>query len=588
MNRQKITRLLAALLVAVLALSACSVPGSSGGEAVNVYPFEYLGMTEYWADSQESYGPVRTDDIQTIYVSETQTITQLLVAEGDTVAKGDLLMVFDTTLTNLSLERERLNVEKLKLQLQEARDYLKELRAMKPMEAPTAPPEIEETEPDPGVMLTEPWQISLLTEFDGSSPDTALICWIREDTEISDELLAAVHQAAVEYRAENLPEEPLPEETGTNEDTGDTADCLWPTWPGWPSCPTEPSEEATEPSGEATEPTPDSTEPSDEPTQPEEPTEPAPAEDAFYVVLKVTEGNRSLAAATVWQGLHVTFRNGSYRFTLYNAMGFADHTVIPEDEPAEPLPMPDHSGFTAEQLAEMRSQQEKLIRDLEFRVKMAQADFEIKKSEVDTGEVRATVDGQVVSLLDPEEARMTMQPMLKISGGGGYYVEGSVSELERDSLIIGQEVTINDWNTGMVYTGTIQSVGDAPSANGYWNGMGNPNASYYPFTVFVDGSADLQEGSYVSMVFTAGTAEHGVYLENPFLRTEQGRSYVYLRGEDGTLEKRFVTTGKSLWGSYTEILSGITAEDFIAFPYGKDIREGAPTREADLSELYEY
>ena len=34
------------------------------------------------------------------------------------------------------------------------------------------------------------------------------------------------------------------------------------------------------------------------------------------------------------------------------------------------------------------------------------------------------------------------------------------------------------------------------------------------------------------------------------------------------LEKRTVVTGKSLWGSYTEILSGITAEDKLAFPYG--------------------
>ena len=49
-----------------------------------------------------------------------------------------------------------------------------------------------------------------------------------------------------------------------------------------------------------------------------------------------------------------------------------------------------------------------------------------------------------------------------------------------------------------------------------------------------------------------------------------------------------MTTGKSLWGSYTEILSGLTPEDFIAFPYGKNLKEGAPTRESDLSELYNY
>mgnify|MGYP003311178553 CR=1 FL=1 len=70
------------------------------------------------------------------------------------------------------------------------------------------------------------------------------------------------------------------------------------------------------------------------------------------------------------------------------------------------------------------------------------------------------------------------------SGGGGYYMQGSVSELEKDNLLIGQEVTVNDWNTGMTYTGRVDSLGDYPSADGYWNGMGNPTASFCSFNVF--------------------------------------------------------------------------------------------------------
>ena len=111
-------------------------------------------------------------------------------------------------------------------------------------------------------------------------------------------------------------------------------------------------------------------------------------------------------------------------------------------------------------------------------------------------------------------------------------------------------------------------------------------ASYYPLIVFVDGSADLQEGSYVSVQYASGTSENGIYLENPYLRTENGKSYVLVRGENGRLEQRFVTTGKSLWGSYTEVLSGLTQEDLIAFPYGKNVKPGAPTREGDLGDLY--
>ena len=138
----------------------------------------------------------------------------------------------------------------------------------------------------------------------------------------------------------------------------------------------------------------------------------------------------------------------------------------------------------------------------------------------------------------------------------------------------------------MTYTGTVSSLGDFPAADGYWNGMGNPNASYYPFFVFVDGSADLQEGRYVSVMYSTGQSEHGVYLQNPFVRTEGGVSYVYVLGEGGKLEKRYVTTGKSLWGSYTEILEGLTAEDLVAFPYGKNVKPGVKAEEGDMSNLY--
>ena len=49
-----------------------------------------------------------------------------------------------------------------------------------------------------------------------------------------------------------------------------------------------------------------------------------------------------------------------------------------------------------------------------------------------------------------------------------------------------------------------------------------------------------------------------------------------------------MVVGKSLWGSYKEILGGLTEEDLIAFPYGKNLKEGAETVEIDLSVLYEY
>ena len=525
--------------------------GRSGGEAIPVFMFQYVGMTEYWGDNQESYGPVTTDRIQTVFLSSTQTVTEVFVKDGDTVKKGDLLMTFDTTLSDISLERERLKVEKLKLELEKAYDQLADIKNLKPSVTPPSEPEPEE---DLGVALTDPYKISTQTAFDGSSKELALICWLKNSTNMDDLLMDALLAASTQYREKNVAPQPdTPEETDPQ------------------TVPTEETEPVTEPA----------------PTDP-----PAPVSDPnrFFVVFKMTQKDMSLGNTLLWQGMEI-YRDpasGNYSFRFYDASGFQDHTLAAPETPESPTP--DYgSGYTADQIAQMRAQQEKAIRDLQFQIKVAEADYKIKQTEVSDGNVYANIDGTVMATLTEEEAKLSGQPFMKVSGGGGFYVECSIGELDRANLQIGQEVTVNDWNTGMTYTGTVESMEDYPLPDdGGFYGNGNPNVSLYPFTVFIDGSADLQEGSYVSVMFSVAQAEQGVYLENPFLRTENGQSYVYVRGADGNLEKRYVTTGKNLWGSYTQILEGLTAEDFIAFPYGKTVKEGAPTVESDLSVLYDY
>ena len=78
----------------------------------------------------------------------------------------------------------------------------------------------------------------------------------------------------------------------------------------------------------------------------------------------------------------------------------------------------------------------------------------------------------------------------------------------------------------------------------------------------------------------------GIYLEKPFLRTENGETFAYVLGENDRLEKRVVKTGKTVWGSYMEILSGLSPEDLIAFPYGKNVKPGVKAELGDISQLY--
>lgn len=551
MKRKRIKWLILIPALLILAAAVCVgawflVRGSR--DPVNVFSFEYIGMTEYWGDSRESYGIVHTDKVQTVYLSESQTVIEILVQPGDTVKKGDILLTFDTTLSDLSLERKRLEVEKLKLQLQDAKNQLARINSLRPMVVPSVPD--TEVQPDLGTPISGLWQISTDADYDGSSTEKALICWLAEETAVKDDILEELRLKAEEFQNENAKKEPAEPEAPTDSNPSQT--------------PTE---------------TPD-------PSQPEEP-EPITV-DEFHVVFRVTEGDMSKGSILAWQGITVIRDPETHRFSFrfFDAESVPDHILPEEDQEQEPE-IDFGSGFTAAQIAEMRQQQEKQIRQLELDIKMAEAAYKIMQAEVADGNVYAEVDGTVVSLLSEEEAFLSQQPIIKVSGGGGFHVEGSISELELDTVLPGMEVTVNDWNTGMVYTGTVERIGDYPSSGNGWNGMGNPTATYYPFTVFVSESADLQSGSYVSITYSAGSTQNGIYLENPFLRTEGGRTYVMVMGEDGKLEKRYVVTGKSLWGSYTQILDGITPEDYLAFPYGKDVQPGAEAVIAEINALYE-
>lgn len=612
-NKKKIIiTVTAVVLVVAIGLGVWFGVSRGRSEPVKVFAFNSVGMTEYWGDSQESYGPVSTDKIQTVFLSSTQTVTEMKVAQGDEVKKGDVLMTFDTTLSDLQLERKRLEVEKLKLDLETAQKKLKDIQNMKPMSivSPDDFDNSDEDSDDDGD-LEKDYELSYDHAYDGSKPSKALICWLRVTTgdeevritpTVDDALLEEARQQAEKFQNENQPDptEPSTEPTteSTTESTTEPA-TEPPTQPGTEP-PTQPSTEPpTQPSTEASTPSTEETSEGEggehsSASAAENPDEkPTITVNSYYMVIKATEGNKRMGARVVWQGMYIRKVGSGFTFQFFDATGVPDHMATDPDDPDNTDPtdpdMPDPgSGYTAAQLAQMRAEQEKTIKETKFKIKMAEADYKIMQTEMSDGNVYAEFDGKVVSVLSEDEAKTQNQPVIKVSGGGGFYTQGSVSELEKDKMQIGQEVTVNDWNTGMTYTGKIVSMGDFPTNSDGWNGSGNPNVSYYPFTVFVDETADLQAGMYVNIQYSSAESENGIYLENPFIRTENGQSYVYVQGAGGKLEKRFVTTGKALWGSYTEIRSGLTVDDLIAFPYGKNLKEGAPTVESDVSDLYSY
>ena len=96
------------------------------------------------------------------------------------------------------------------------------------------------------------------------------------------------------------------------------------------------------------------------------------------------------------------------------------------------------------------------------------------------------------------------------------------------------------------------------------------------------------EVSYSSK--SMGTAnDNAIYIQKAYIRTEDKMNYVYIRDKKTKrLKKQYVKVGKTMNGQYMEIISGLTDEDNIAFPYGKNLREGVKTKisEDDSEMIY--
>ena len=597
MKKRKVWVSVVAAVVVIATVAAIVMIPKMKKNPVTVISVSQVSYPDFGPGGSDSFGQVTTDQVQTAFLSDTQVVKEIQVEQGQKVTKGDILYTYDTTLSDLALERKGIEIRQKEVELKRAQTELKRLNGLRPMAnvpGPVAPPTESGEKQENYDISPEKAKLGTLYAGEGESMKPYYY-WLSEQEEVTDELVARLlgdrdtvyvvfqmvegdaeltpfsSQYGVKYT--KVPVEPDVTEPETKPSEPETK----PTEPE--TNPTQPETKPTEPETNPTQPETKPTEPETKPTQPE--TKPTEPETQPTTAPTVPETTAPVPTPRRTGALHSGASDFRYK------MSFFDYTKV--NMPDEVIPeFPDidmGSGYTQEELAELRLQQKKQIRELEFNIRMGQAELKIMEKEATNGEVTADFDGIVVSVMSPEEAKSSGQPMLKVAGGGGYYVEGSVSEMELANIKIGQSVFINNWDTGMTYEGTIAEIGQYPVENQdqYY---GTENVTYYPYRVFIDESADLMEGSYVNLTYQADTASASyMNLDNAFLRTEGKKTYVYVRSEDGKLEKRFVQTGPSRDGYATPIVSGLSEMDFIAFPYGKDVRDGAATVEGTMEDL---
>ena len=581
-NKKSIWIAVTALVLAVAVGAGAFLVSNRNAKPMPVFQVSMLSYMSDGAVSGESSGVVTADRVQSIYVSDTQTVTRIHVYEGQKVRKGELLYTYDTTLSDLTLERKDLAIQQMEVNLKTAKSELTKLKALKPMVVTTTnpkPPANTKYDKSPSDRM----YLDSVYAGSGTASDPYRF-WLSKSNAVHEELIwELLDGKAIVY---------VVFQSTKNDKTNTEFDAEFglklerlvvevPTEPTEPEESTQPSEpeESTEP-GETTAPT----EP-EESTAPEESTEP---EDSGA---EAQSGDEPTEAPETPEEGELTGEDGgeapvtqAQRKTEYTyAMNFFD----PKEKVQEPSTQINwNSGYTQAELTAMREEKSAQIAELEFNIKMSKAELAIMKKEAADGKVYAEFDGTVVSVLEPDNARQVGMPMLKITGGGGYYVEGAVSELELNTIREGLEVSVNCWEIGTVYSGVVTQIGSYPVEN--YASYDQTNVTYYPYKVFIDENADLQEGAFVTLTYQTGGEDQVLYLENAFIRTEGKDSFVYLRNEEGLLEKRYIETGISTDGYATPVYSGLTEEDWIAFPYARDLREGMTTEEAQVDALYGY
>ena len=262
--------------------------------------------------------------------------------------------------------------------------------------------------------------------------------------------------------------------------------------------------------------------------------------------------------------------------------GYGDYGDDFGDPGDEPL-------YTAEELKEMIREKENEIKSCELDIRQSELDLKQKQRIVDGKIVKSTMEGTVVSI-GSESGESDEDYFVKVANEEGLYAKGAMNELALEKLSVGDTISGMLTMSGVGFTAVIKEVSEYPDASGQFMSYGqeNTNASYYPFYALIEDTEGIEEGE--AEIYLSGKTpgqDDAIYLENYFVRTEvDGRTYVYKEGDDGSLTKQYVKTGQNT-GYAIEIKEGLGFDDHIAFPYGKDVKEGAKTKEVDqLQDAY--
>ena len=203
--------------------------------------------------------------------------------------------------------------------------------------------------------------------------------------------------------------------------------------------------------------------------------------------------------------------------------------------------------------------------------------------------ISAKLDGTVTYVGDSGSGETTDgKALIKIKSSDGFYVVGSVSELMLDDFKEGTKLNCTSYTSGS-FEADVMDVSEYPVTGNSYYGSSNPNVSYYAFTAVVtDKTLQLEDQDWVTVNYEASAAENSMVIQKAFVRSDSSKNYVY-KDDKGVLKKQEISVGATVDSGYSVIVKGgLSEDDLIAFPYGKDVKEGAKTKEVTLDQMYGY
>lgn len=245
------------------------------------------------------------------------------------------------------------------------------------------------------------------------------------------------------------------------------------------------------------------------------------------------------------------------------------------------------TGYTATQLNDEIISAKKSVQEQDLAVRKCQSELDTMLSSTNGGVVYAKTTGKVAKLQDKDNININ-KPFMTITATEDFYIEGSIGEFYLDLVHEGDVATVSSWESGVSTEATITSISDRPDTSGnYYSSSGNTNSSAYVFKASFDQSSGIEIGEAVDISITPTTSEdagNAFYLQTSLIRKDAGGSYVMKMDENNQLEKVYVKVGKNVYNYYTEIKSGLTADDYVAFPYGNGAVVGMNCTVADYLE----